>query len=104
MMSFFKNILGGQPEPDYKKLIEQQAQILDVRSPGEFQTGHIPNAIHIPLPELAGKAKKLSKSRPVIVYCASGGRSASAAALLKSMGFSQVVNGGGMHALRNKLK
>ncbi|MDP1560841.1 MAG: MBL fold metallo-hydrolase [Pirellulaceae bacterium] len=67
-------------------------QIVDVRSPDEWQDGHVPTATYIFLPELAKKAKRLDKNKPVAVYCDSGYRASLAASILKRDGFSTVHN------------
>lgn len=66
-------------------------QLLDVRMPAEWDMGHVPGAKYIFLPELAKKLDRLDKSKPVVVYCASGYRSSIAAGVLKKHGF-QVWN------------
>lgn len=67
--------------------------VLDVRETQEYEGGHLPEAIHIPLSQLAGRAPDLAKyaGRPVIVYCDRGMRSASATATLAKLGFTRVV-------------
>lgn len=67
-------------------------QIVDVRSPGEWRKGHVPGAQHIFLPELARGAKKLKRTKPTVVYCASGYRASIGASILKQEGFSDVRN------------
>ena len=68
-----------------------------MRSPGEFSSGHLPGAINVPLQDLGAQVKKLGeKDKPVVLYCASGTRSAMARATLKGMGFTQVFNLGSM--------
>lgn len=67
-------------------------QIVDVRSPDEWQDGHVPNATYIFLPELEKKAKRLDKKKPVAVYCDSGYRASLAASILQRDGFSTVHN------------
>ncbi|RYD23709.1 MAG: MBL fold metallo-hydrolase [Verrucomicrobiaceae bacterium] len=62
-------------------------QILDVRSPGEWEKGHVPGASHIFLPDLIDKAGQLDRTRPVAVYCGSGYRASIGASLLKREGF-----------------
>ncbi len=62
-------------------------QLLDVRLPLEWDMGHIPGAKYIFLPELTKKLDRLDKSKPVVVYCASGYRSSIAAGVLKQHGF-----------------
>lgn len=68
-------------------LVEAGAQLVDVRSPAEFASGALPGAINLPVQSLRQKMGELSKDSPVIVYCASGMRSARAASVLKTAGF-----------------
>lgn len=65
-------------------------QIVDVRSPTEWEKGHIPGAVHIFLPELRKKAAQLDKDKPVAVYCESGYRASIGASILKQEGFTSV--------------
>lgn len=79
----------------------QDAAVIDVREPGEFRGGHIPNARNIPLGQIAGKLKDLEKlkDKPLVLSCQTGSRSAQAAATLKQAGFAEVYNlAGGMNA------
>lgn len=79
---------------DYKALLDNGAVIVDVRNPGEFQSGGIPGSENIPLPKLGGRIKQIkSLEVPVICVCASGMRSASAKAQLKAAGV-EAYNGG----------
>jgi phage shock protein E len=76
------------------------ARIIDVRTPAEFRGGAYPKALNIPLDELGGKIDRLKPlDKPIIVYCASGSRSAQAASLLRKAGFSDVTNGGGLFSM-----
>lgn len=75
-------------------LLEQGAQVVDVRSAGEFAAGHAPGSINIPLQEVGQRAHELDPGRCVIVCCASGTRSAIARWRLRSLGFGRVVNAG----------
>jgi rhodanese-related sulfurtransferase len=88
--------------PEAVQLINRQdALIVDVREPGEFKGGHIPNARNIPLGQVSQKLKDLEKfkDRPIIVSCQTGSRSAEAAAALMKAGFGQVYGlSGGMNA------
>lgn len=73
------------------------ATLLDVRTMGEFQEGHAPGAIHIPVEELSYRTDELRAcSTPLIVYCKSGGRSRMAQHILEQDGFTDVHNGGGL--------
>jgi rhodanese-related sulfurtransferase len=82
---------------------KEDALILDVREPAEFNAGHILNARNIPLGELDKRAGELSKwkDKPIVVSCASGNRSGSAVGTLKKQGFTRAVNlAGGFGAWR----
>jgi NADPH-dependent 2,4-dienoyl-CoA reductase/sulfur reductase-like enzyme/rhodanese-related sulfurtransferase len=77
--------------------------IIDVRTPGEFQSGAYPGAINIPLDELQLHLDKLgSKSRDITLYCASGARSAYAQRILLQHGFTNVKNAGGIMQMMNR--
>ncbi|MCU0832730.1 MAG: rhodanese-like domain-containing protein [Rhizobiaceae bacterium] len=65
-------------------------QIVDVREPSEFASGHIKGAVNIPLS--AFNPDRLTKARPVVVYCLSGMRSARALGMLQQAGFADVKN------------
>jgi hydroxyacylglutathione hydrolase len=67
-------------------------QIIDVRSPDEWSHGHIPGARHIPLASLPDRIGEIDGSRPVVLQCRGGGRSAIATSLLMSRGISDVSN------------
>ncbi len=70
-------------------------QLLDVRLPEEFQHGHLPNAVNLPLAQLRDGLKNLKVGQEYWVYCDTGRRSASAAYLLNERGFTaRVVKGG----------
>jgi hydroxyacylglutathione hydrolase len=74
-------------------------QVLDVRRPAEWETGHIASARSTPLLHLAQEAEKMDPKRRVAVLCAGGFRSAIASSLLEQQGFEQVSNVvGGMAA------
>jgi rhodanese-related sulfurtransferase len=68
--------------------------VLDVRTPAEFQDGHIPRAVLLPVSELASRVDEIAayKNRPVFVYCRSGNRSAVALQILTSEGFSNLLH------------
>jgi len=78
--------------------------VIDVRTPGEFAGGAYPGAVNIPLDELMSRLNQLGQNpnREIIVYCASGGRSAYAQRMLMQAGFSNVTNGGGISQMMNR--
>lgn len=84
-----------------KEKIKMGALILDVRTAGEYQGGHVEGALNIPVQDLESRLGELKdKKRAIVVYCASGMRSASAAKILTDAGFSDVTNAGGWGNLK----
>ncbi len=79
--------------------------IIDTRTAGEYNSGHIDNAILIPYDEIGNKIKSVVKSKdtPIAVYCRSGNRSGSALKTLESMGYTNVVNYGGISSAKKTL-
>jgi rhodanese-related sulfurtransferase len=97
------NLKEVSPLEATQLLNHQDAVLLDVREPQEYQDGFLPNSIRIPLGSLSEKAAQLDKhrERPIIIVCRSGNRSAHAVRMLKKMGYETVYNlGGGLHAWR----
>lgn len=70
----------------------QDVTVIDVRQANEWQAGHLPSAVHIPLGHLAERIAEVPADRQVVVHCQSGGRSAIAASLLKRLGLEKVSN------------
>lgn|SRR5664280_1350192 len=97
-MNFLKLIFGKKV--NFQEVISNGAIILDVRTNGEYQAGHIKTSINIPVDKLEQNIKKLNKNKPIITCCASGSRSAYAMSFLKSNGFEEVYNGGSWLSLR----
>ncbi len=89
---------------EFLELVEEEPElmVLDVREESEYAAGHIENAVLVPRGTLEGAAdlhyKKKhpelsqARERPIVVYCATGGRSAMAVATLNAMGFLNVYN------------
>ncbi len=102
MLGFLKNLFGGT-SVDFKELVKNGAQIIDVRTPAEYNGGHIKGSKNIPLQSLNQNLGKINKNKPVITCCASGARSATAKSILLNSGFSEVYNGGGWCGLKSKL-
>lgn len=86
---------GGMTKVDSAGLLSAQkngAQIVDVRTPGEFQMGHIVGAVNVPLDQLPSAAANWDRAKSYVVYCASGSRSAEAQNTMQSMGFKNVAD------------
>lgn len=88
---------------EYEK--EENAVLLDVRTREEFAEGHIPKSKNLPL-QVIDKAGKFidNKNVPVFVYCRSGGRSSMAQEMLKSMGYRNVKNLGGINGYNGRVE
>ena len=99
-MSLFDLFKGG----DINKSIDEYnaltgALLLDVRTPDEYREGHIPGSVNIPLQSIAmGRIPSDNKSKQIYVYCHSGSISRQAVSMLKSMGYSNAKNIGGIAA------
>lgn len=70
-----------------RKLIDEGAQLVDVRAEHEWEVGHIAGATHLPLDELPERAGEIDKDRPVVLYCRGGTRSTMATTALAEAGY-----------------
>jgi rhodanese-related sulfurtransferase len=92
---------SGAPQPglianrDVERLRAEGARIVDVRTAAEFTGAHIEGAENVPLSDIAAVASDWDRSVPVVLYCAVGDRSDTAAEILTSMGFERVYDLGG---------
>ena len=66
--------------------------LLDVRQDKEYEQGHIPGAVHVPLSDIGNKVKKLKKDKELVVYCRNGNQSIWAIKRLMGMGYSNLYN------------
>ena len=81
------------------------ATIVDVRTPEEYAVAHFPNAINIPLDQVAQRINEFKEMpQPIIAYCRSGNRSGIAISILKQNGIADAVNGGGLDDLKQNRK
>ena len=104
MINTLKKLFGSRAKADFNQMVQNGAQIIDVRTAAEYKQGHIKGSVNIPLDSLSGQARLIKKDKPVITCCASGMRSAQACNQLRSMGFHQVSNGGGWLSLQKKIE
>ncbi len=83
-----------------KEALKKGAVVIDVRTPQEYDMGHIPEAIHIPVDRIRIQAPRIkAMNRPVVLCCNSGTRSGKAQNFLKSEGVKEVYNGGNWEQL-----
>src|SRR5437868_3773366 len=99
LISFALNSIHAQdglPSAEFEKRINtQQPQLLDVRTAGEYQSGHIKKSLQadwLNKEQFTDRIKYLDKNKPLLVYCASGMRSGAAAKWLLENGFTDVQN------------
>ena len=104
MIETLKKIFGIGPSADYAQLVKEGAIILDVRTKGEYASGHIRGSVNISVDQLSANLHRLpSKQVPIITCCASGMRSASAKSILEAAGYARVYDGGGWGRLQSKM-
>jgi hydroxyacylglutathione hydrolase len=81
---------------------QKDLQVVDVRTPEEFTEGHLAQAVNIPLDQLQASLRKISKEKPILLYCHSGRRSAAALKILRKNGCTQAKHlKGGLSAWQN---
>jgi phage shock protein E len=91
---------GGAPQGGAPAVLADGSVVIDVRSESEFAGGALQGAVNVPLNVLDRRIADVvpDKATPVVLYCASGGRSGMAARHLQQQGYTQVVNAGGLLA------
>ena len=84
--------------PDYVADFDDPAShlLIDVRTPEEFASGHIEGAVNIPVEEMQGRLDEIPGDTPIVVYCRSGNRSATAARILTDADYAPVYDLGGI--------
>ena len=94
-------LLVTTPSAPIRKLIDSAeltrlqaagALVVDVRTTSEYAAGHIPDAVNVPLDQLQTAAAGWNKDRAVVVYCATGARSANASSYLAGQGFTKIYD------------
>ncbi len=104
MFDSILSLIGLGNKVDYKQLVKEGAVIVDVRSKGEYSSGHIKGSINIPVDQLSAHLNKFKKGQTIITCCASGMRSGAAKNFLKSKGFEQTHNGGSWYQLKQVIE
>ena len=104
LKSLEKEASKDEEKKEEKTIDENSPIIVDVRTPNEFQSGAYPGAVNIELDRLMERYGELgnNKSRDIVVYCASGARSAYAQRMLAQIGYTKVRNGGGVATMMAK--
>lgn len=93
-MNIFKALFKQTPAIDLAAIIAEGALLVDVRTPGEFASGHVKGSVNIPLDTVSSQLARFKNQKNIIVFCRSGNRSLQAKAILEQKGFTNVINGG----------
>ncbi|MCS7055692.1 MAG: rhodanese-like domain-containing protein [Thermoflexales bacterium] len=104
MLSLLKSLIGGSAgitlsPAQYKAEFADARKphvLIDVRTPEEFKSGHIPGAINIDVQVLPQRLEEIPRDKAVVLYCRSGNRSSYAAHLLRRAGYTDVYDLGGI--------
>jgi phage shock protein E len=103
MIRLFRDLLGAKSEVNIGELLLRGALVIDVRTESEFDGGHAPGSVNIPLDQLQQNISRLNKNKPIITCCASGIRSSTARRILINNGFAQVYNGGSWTNMKSQM-
>ena len=89
---------SGDGAASISSAVDSGATVIDVRTPAEFDEGHVDGAVNIDVtaPDFEDRLAELDPEASYVVYCRSGSRSADAAARMREAGFTDVVDGGGL--------
>lgn len=108
MFGFLSKLFGGgggrTSYEDAKALVDAGAVIIDVRTPGEFASGHAKGALNVPVQQLPARLSEIDASKGVVLYCASGMRSARAASILRDAGIDNVHDIGPLSAWAGEMQ
>lgn len=96
---FSINALASKRSDIAWQALEQGAVLIDVRTASEYRADHIEGAVNMPLSSLSKLANPLDRDKAVVVYCRSGSRASHAKRQLYDMGFTHVLNGGGLEEM-----
>ncbi|HQW82958.1 MAG TPA: rhodanese-like domain-containing protein [Ferruginibacter sp.] len=94
IMNLINKLFVSTPKVNLKQLIDEGAFLVDVRTAGEFASGHIKGSVNIPLDKISAQIVKFNNKKNIIVFCRSGARSAQAKNILQQHGVTNVINGG----------
>ena len=103
-MNLFQKLFGSAPSVDLASIIAEGAYLVDVRTPGEFTSGHVKGSVNIPLDTISTQLSKFKNKKNIIIFCRSGARSGQAKSILQQNGFTNVINGGSWDQVKQFVK
>ncbi len=103
IFNLFKNLFASGNNNELAEIVKNGSFLVDVRTPGEFSSGSVKNAVNIPLNTITQNLKKFAGKENIVVFCQSGGRSGQAKRILEQNGITSVTNAGGLQKVRQLL-
>jgi rhodanese-related sulfurtransferase len=94
MLKLISKLFGTGNSDELKQIINDNAFLVDVRTPEEYKAGHVQGSVNIPLHSISNNLKKFKDKKHIVVFCRSGMRSSQAKSILEQNGFKNVINGG----------
>lgn len=94
MFGILKTLFGQNSDNEIRKVINEGAFLVDVRSPAEFSSGNVQGSTNIPLDKISDQLEKFKGKENIVVFCRSGNRSGQAKSILAENGFKNVINAG----------
>ena len=102
MFNIFSNLFGASSNnEEIVSAIKSGAALVDVRTSGEYASGHVKGSLNIPLDVIGSQSEKLKKYDKIVVFCRSGNRSGQAKSILENKGFQHVYNAGTWQTVNN---
>jgi rhodanese-related sulfurtransferase len=103
MLKFIKKMFAPTPDDNLIDALQNEAFLVDVRTPAEFSAGSVKGAVNIPLDKVGSQLSKFTGKKTIVVFCQSGNRSSQAKRILEQNGFRQVINGGSWQNVKQLL-
>jgi len=89
---------------EIKSYIQNNAKLIDVRTPEEFAEGSVKGSLNYPLDKIEFYFSVLKKDEPIVVFCRSGNRSGQAKRILEKAGYNKIINGGAWITVKEIIK
>jgi phage shock protein E len=104
MFGIFKTLFSQKGSDNLAEIINNNAFLVDVRSPMEFNSDKVKGSVNIPLDQIQNHLAKFKGKNNIVVFCRSGNRSSQAKSILERNGIENVTNGGAYQTVQSLLK